>query len=70
MKNYILKEISKITIDLSNEDNLKNLPFCSYYITFANYNKDNGTISYIIFTTICQLKLLNKVTYLFIHATF
>jgi len=33
-ENYILKDISKITIDLGREENLKNLPFCPYNISF------------------------------------
>lgn len=40
-ENYILKDLSKITIDLGNEDNLKNLPFCPINNSFINFNKSN-----------------------------
>jgi hypothetical protein len=57
-KNYILKDISKITIDLGKERPLKNLPFCPIKNSFINFNKSNRTESYIKFTTIWQLNYL------------
>ena len=49
---------------------MKNLPFCPIKSSFTNYNQKNRQESYIIFTTIWQLKLFYKITYIFIDATF
>ena len=67
---YILNDISKITINLGNEENRKNLPFCPMKLNFINYNQNNRQESFIIFGTVWQLKLFFKVTYIFVDATF
>ena len=66
---YIVNDISKITIDLGKEEKLKNLPFCHIRKAIINYRK-NRMETFLVFTTIWQLKMLTKTTYLFIDATF
>ena len=65
-----LNNIDKITIDLNDDIDNKNLPFCFGYFKYINPNNKYREESFIIFTTVYQLKILRDANIIYIDATF
>ena len=65
-----LKDISKITIKLSDNLEIPNESFCISKGEFINFKKNKNLEKYIIFASQFQLKLYNEVDQLFIDGTF
>ena len=66
-----LLNLKNITINLDeNISEFKNIPFCFQKENFLNPQKKFREKSYILFTTLWQLKLIEKSKQIFIDATF
>ena len=65
-----LNNIDKITIDLNDDIDNKNLPFCLGYFKYINPNNKYRQESFIIFTTIYQIKILRDATIIYMDGTF
>ena len=65
-----LNNIDKITIDLNDDIDNKNLRFFLGYFKYINPNNKYRQESFIIFTTIYQIKILRDATIIYMDGTF